>query len=83
MKRIGSFIAMVATVFAMACSKTVPTDPTGRPIADARQIVGPCYVSALLYEKGVFVGYASLHYQVCPPIALVDSLGEIETANAP
>ena len=71
---------LCAIVGVSACGKDYPTGPS----VSSRQIVGPCWVSALLYDKqGRFIGYASLPYNVCPPIAEVDSLGLIETVKKP
>lgn len=72
MKR--TLIALVVLVSACGTSPTAPTH------VDARQIIGPCWVTATLANG---YGTVSEHYEVCPSVALVDSLGEKETVDHP
>ena len=77
MKRILYVFSFVA--FLTACGKTMPTGPE----ASKNQIVGPCYVYATLTTRDGVTVYASEHYAICPPLALVDSLGEKESVTKP
>ncbi len=74
MKPILILLALAVT----ACGKTMPTGP----VASDRQIIGPCYVSKIIMKNGDRYTF-SVHYDMCPPIAAADSLGEIETVTRP
>lgn len=73
MKRLG----WIVLVMMLGACETSPMAPK---LVDSRQIVGPCWVTATLSNG---YGTVSAHYEVCPAVALTDSLGEVATVNHP
>jgi hypothetical protein len=72
-------LSLLALASVEACGKTMPTAPD----FSRSQIIGPCYVYATLTTRDGVTVYASAFYTVCPPLALVDSLGEKESVTKP
>lgn len=71
-------LAIAFVLVTGACGKSITA-----PTVSRTQIIGPCYVNALLTLRDGSKAYASVFYAVCPPLALVDSLGETETTTIP